>query len=79
MDSDWNETDLGPALLLLAAVELDPDGPVVTEDTEVVPLVEVNPPARPHHACPSATVEPEDGILIYCSPANMCHKLRTFF
>ena len=53
-------TDLGSSLLLPAPVELDPDRPVVAEDAEVVPLVEMNLAGRPDDSHPGAAVKSEE-------------------
>ena len=68
-------THLRSALLLPAAVELDPDGPVVAEDTEVVPLVEMDLAAGPHHSHPGTAVQSDTEItLIYSLYSyNMLH------
>ena len=53
-------SDLRSSLLLPAPVQLDPDGPVVSEDAEVVPLVQVDLTGGPDHALPGAAVESEE-------------------
>ena len=52
-------TDLRSSLLLPSPVELDPDGPVVAEDAEVVPLLEMNLTGGPDHSHPGTAVKSE--------------------
>lgn len=50
---------LAAALLLVAAVELEPHGPVVSEHAEVIPAAQRHPLAAPDQAGPRAAVQPE--------------------
>ena len=50
---------LRPSLLLQTAVQLDPDRPVVAEDAEVVPLLEMNLTGGPDHSHPGTAVKSE--------------------
>ena len=50
---------LTPTLLLVAVVELEPHGPVVSEDAQVVPAVQRHPVAAPDQAWTRAAIQPE--------------------
>ena len=50
---------LAAALLLVAAVELQPHGPVVSEHAQVVPAAQRHLLAAPHQPRPRAAVQPE--------------------
>ena len=46
-----------------ASVKLDPDGPVVAEDAQVVPLVQMNLAGRPDDSHPGTAVKSEQKLF----------------